>query len=114
MDKREIIVELGVEGGSISLYRIRTQRRSAFIMGVDDWTPDLLDEEPIHKMSTPVNSWGAAVALLDEYSWQMLFPVFVHPDFQRQTWDALQERFSRTSETSQSTQQKWRRVCGRD
>lgn len=114
MNKSEIIVEIGAEGGSMALCRKQTERGWAFTMEVNDWTAELLGDEPMHKMSGPVDSWEAAVELLDRYPWPKLFPVFVHPDFKRQLWDAMQERLPNYSETSQSAEQNWRRICGQD
>lgn len=113
-NKSEIIVEIGAEGGSIALHRMQTEQCWAFTMEVNDWTADLMGEEPIHHMSAPVDSWEGAVELLDKYPWPKLFPVFVHPDFKRQIWDAVQERLPKISATSQSAQQNWRRVCAQD
>lgn len=110
MSKSEVILAVGAEGGSIALYGLRTNQGWVFARQVDDQTPDLLDEEPIHTKTAGVDTWDAALELLDHYRWPALFPLFVHPDFRRQIWDAVQERLE--PEKSQSELSRWREICG--
>jgi hypothetical protein len=50
-NKSEVIVEVGGEGGSITLYGRRTERGWCFSREVIDWTPELFDREWFHKNS---------------------------------------------------------------
>ncbi len=57
-----------------------------------------------------VDSWEAALALLDKYQWATLFmPLSVHPEFTSQVWKAVQERTG-TGEDAW-TLKEWCRVC---
>jgi hypothetical protein len=80
-NKSEVIVEVGGEGGSITLYGVRTERGWCFSRESIDWTPELLDEERVHKRSSVVDNWEAALDLLDRYPWPKLVPIAVHPEF---------------------------------
>jgi hypothetical protein len=65
-------------------------------MEVIDWTAGLIDEDPIRKKSGVVDSWNAALELLDRYPWPKLSPISIHPDLKRQIWVAVQERLRTT------------------
>ncbi len=85
---REIILELGAEGGSITLYGTRGSdglrkyhlaRNSVALH--DQLQGDLPDEEPTSE-SKKVGSLAKAMALLGNYpSWYKLVPLEVHQDF---------------------------------
>jgi hypothetical protein len=96
-NEREVIIELGAEGGSLALYGFRTEPGWSFTMEVIDWTPELIDEDPVQKKSGVVDPWEAALELLDQYPWPKLSLISVHPDFEQQVWVAVQER-QRTTE----------------
>ena len=61
MNGREVIIELGAEGGSIALYGFRTDRGWLFTREVIDQTPELIDEERIEKTSSRVEVLGSGV-----------------------------------------------------
>jgi hypothetical protein len=96
MDNEEIIVQVGIEGGDLTLCGTRTDRGWLFSLKTYDCTPLLLDEEeagpPAEHRSSPVNSWADAVALLDQYRWATFHPLAVHPEFRKQVWDEVQKR----------------------
>jgi hypothetical protein len=94
MNKCEVVVEVGTEGGSIALIGKRHGRGWTFSRSVNDWTPELIDEEPIFHRSAEVASWEAALRLLDKYPWQTLYPSKVHPEFRARVWTALEERLA--------------------
>lgn len=80
----ETIVEIGGEGGSITLegrrdvaggwqFRLATNESAMW---------DMLGEEPPpHEEPQWVSTWADALALLDRYPWPLLEPVAVHPEF---------------------------------
>jgi hypothetical protein len=109
MSKSEVIAAVGAEGGSIALHGVQAPRSWIFAIEVNDGTPELLGEEPTQTKSAAVETWDAALDLLDRYRWASLLPLFVHPDFRRQIWDAVQERLE--TETSQSALNQWREIC---
>ncbi len=69
----EVILQLGAEGGSVTLYGMETERGWLFYRDVSDWSPELIGEERIQHKSPVVDSWDAAVALLDQYPWPKTF-----------------------------------------
>src|SRR6266581_3169696 len=71
----EVILQLGAEGGSVTLYGMETERGWLFY--------------PV------VNSWEAAVALLDRYPWQRLCPLMIHPEFSERVRSAARDRLQR-------------------
>jgi hypothetical protein len=113
MNKSEVIIEVGAEGGSITLYGIRTERSWFFARKVIeiDLTGELFDDERIDKKSDAVDSWEAALKLLDQYPWSELYPISIHPDFRQQVWIAVQERLQSNTEISQFALKRWRELC---
>lgn len=84
-DKPEIIVEVGAEGGTLTLVGQRTARKWSFSMLRDESTlkefdEDLCDDELIGHSKTVVG-FAAALGLLDQYPWAKLYPLRVHPEF---------------------------------
>ena len=84
-DKPEIIVEVGAEGGTLTLVGQRTARKWSFSMLRDESTlkefdEDLCDDELIGHSKTVVG-FAAALGLLDQYPWAQLYPLRVHPEF---------------------------------
>jgi hypothetical protein len=130
MTAPEIILRLGSEGGRSTLYGIQTGSGWEFSFETYDCTPLFLNEEdladlppeyqkPILERSASVTSWEEALALLDRRPWENLYPEFVHPEFRRQVWDAIESRFApggrahlRTPpEFRKRALSRWRRVC---
>jgi hypothetical protein len=47
MSDKQVIMEIGAEGGSITLFGIHSERGWLYSTSVSDWTPELIDEEAI-------------------------------------------------------------------
>jgi hypothetical protein len=107
---REVIIEVGAEGGSIALYGFRTERGWVFTRETLDQTPELIDEDWIKSNSARVDSWEAAVKLLDQYPWCKLYPVTIHPEFRQQIWSAVQERLRNDGGFGHQLT-RWRELC---
>src|SRR5437667_9925800 len=107
----EVILQLGAEGGSVTLYGMETERGWLFYRDVSDWSPELIGEDRLQHKSPVVNSWEAAVALLDRYPWQRLHPLMVHPEFSDRIWTAARDRL-KTDGTSGLYVDRWRNICG--
>jgi hypothetical protein len=74
--------------------------------------PDEFDEPAIRKDSKMVNSWEAALRLMDRYPWHRLFPLKVHPEFCEQVWAAVQDRFASDRRPREESQlERWRELC---
>jgi hypothetical protein len=96
-----VILEALAEGGFLTIVAFRAANSWRFRVVRDECTlADLLSQEDRQGMelrseSKWVDSWRAALALLDKYPWHRLYPGKVHPDFHQQIWAAAQERFGR-------------------
>jgi hypothetical protein len=88
-----VILELGAEGGSLTLLGKQTERSWVFYRHVSDWTPELIGEGRIENDSPAVHSWEVALGLLDKYNWHKLTPLIVDPGFSDRVWSAVRDRF---------------------
>ena len=95
----EVVLDVGSEGGSLTIVGVRAADGWHFRFVRDESTLcALLNAEDreglkIRRQSDWVQSFESALALLDQYPWHELCPLQVHPDFKRQTWAAVQKRF---------------------
>jgi hypothetical protein len=123
MTKPEVIIEIGGELVSTTLYGMQTYRGWSFRKDVFDQTAaELLDEELIEHSSAVVDTWEAALQLLDkDRLWFMLHPAQIHPEFRQQIWLAVEERWlaeqersavdSEIREIRQIKLERWRDLC---
>lgn len=107
----EVIIKLGAEGGSLALYGFRTELGWSFSRELVDWTPELIDEEWIQHKSAVVDSWKAALKLLDQYSWCRLSLIRIHPEFRQKIWVAVQERLQSATDIPERKLKKWHELC---
>jgi exonuclease III len=118
----ETILRIAAEGGGITLIGIRKAGGWVFRRNVRDWTPELLDEEWLAHESMSVDSWEAALDLLDQYPWHVLSPITIHPAFRKAVFDAIEVRYDAGTDPSndkfaptgrsKSNYEKWHRLCG--
>ena len=114
VNKSEIILEVGAEGGSITLYGLQDPDGWRYFTSIIiDQTPLLLpdefDEPQIEKASGVVNCWEAALKLIDRYPWHRLYPLTVHPEFCERVWAAVQDRFGSDASSPNDWQlERWR------
>jgi hypothetical protein len=119
MTKTEVIVGIAAEGAAITLCGWQDELgRWQFSRDVNDQTPTLLDEDDgggpaISHSSARVDTWEAALALLDKYPWAMLAGMEVHPEFRERVWAAITARLStQQSSRIEHTRARWARACG--
>ena len=94
-DEKQVIVEIGREGGSITLcgirstegWRFRVERNQSALLA-------MLDEDDVIKLPEYpwVKAWRSALKQLDTYPWPRLYPMAVHPEFRDKVLRALQIR----------------------
>ncbi len=91
----ELILDLAAEGGGLSLLGIRVNTDWEFFFEIDDWTPTLLDEPEIHRQSSTVQGWPAALELLNDKAsyWHRLHPTFIHPEFRERILQAVERKY---------------------
>jgi hypothetical protein len=86
MDSEELILEIGTEGGLLSIQRFHAPNGTwKFILTVDESTlasfTDEFDPVDLVKKYPPVDSFEEAVRSMDEFPWRKLYLVSVHPDY---------------------------------
>jgi hypothetical protein len=118
--RAEVILELGAEGGSLTLVGTKAAHGWRFRMIRDESTlRDLLSEEDcegleLQSESSWVDSWEAALALFDKYPWHLLYPLRVHPHFVTQIWAAVRECLRNDPRSEQHHElERWRRLLWR-
>jgi hypothetical protein len=105
----EVVIEIAGEGGSITLYGLRTNQGWVFSRKVIDQTAELIDEQCVETNCDCVHSWEAALGLIDRYPWPRLYPLSVHPEFRDRVWAAVQDKIGGDEEALR----RWRGVCRR-
>ena len=108
----EVIVEVGAEGGGITLYGKRVDGAWSFAREIIDQTPQLLDEAEIRGSSNVVTGWVEALALLDKYSWAGLYPISVHPEFAARVLAATSDRL-KDGYAPEFIRDRWEELCHR-
>jgi hypothetical protein len=91
MEKWEVVLTAGIEGGSITLYGMYNGKGWIFSEDIVDQTPELIDEKAIYR-SKQAYSWEEALNILDEHPWQRFYPLEVHPVFRGAVLAAVLER----------------------
>ena len=112
MNRSEVILEIGAEGGSLTLYGARTASGWLFSRRVIDQTPTLLDDKSLEHDSELVDSWPAALELLAEYPWVSLYPIDVHPEFRPQVFSAVLAIYRARKDTVRRQLPRWKELCG--
>jgi len=109
------IVEVGAEGGCITLFGWKTNKGNwRFLRETDERT--LLGMMPkgdatgliFRSSSEAVTGWKAALKILSKYPWRELYPLFVHPEFADLVWKEIENLNEECYSFS-----KWGEVCGR-
>lgn len=111
MEQSEVIVKVGAEGGSITLFGVRTKEGWQFSRELIDQSLLLLDEPEIRHDSKVVSSWPEALELMDRYPWQHLRPLDVHPEFRGMVFEAVLERYNAKSDKNPRRLPDWEKVC---
>jgi hypothetical protein len=106
----EKILVLGGEGGSVTLFGIRTEDSSWIFMKETNETAliDLLEDEDFSSIainrSKEVYQWSEALELLGRH-WSRLVPRYVHPEFKGLIWKEIKQM------KLMYDLKRWERVC---
>jgi hypothetical protein len=111
MHTSEIIVEIGAEGGSLTLYGKRETSGWLFSRRVIDQSAVMLGDDAIDLTSSVVNTWPQALDLLGQYRWEGLYPLFVHPEFRQAVYEAVRARLDLAGERTLQALERWSQVC---
>jgi hypothetical protein len=115
MNNKQVVVQVGTDGGNITLYGAKNGNGWNFSMDIYDCSALALDDEEAMEPTRHirlVNTWTDAVALLDHYRWATLYPLAVHPEFRGQIWNEVQRRcLSDGDRDGRYDLQRWRQLC---
>lgn len=115
MESSEVILQIGGEGGDLTIYGVRTETGWRFSREVIDQNCLMLDGTETCHSSEVVDTWDGALALLDRYRWHYLFPLAVHPEFRQQVIDLVRARYEAGSVPDRYGQlDRWNKVCSAD
>ena len=106
-----IILKVGSEGGSLTIYGLRMKNGWLFSERVIEQTLELTDEPPILAQSEPLREWEPMLQHLNRYPWHRLYPLQVHPEFGKLVYEAVQERFSSAGDADADLRD-WQQACG--
>lgn len=93
----------------MTLYGVRTSHGWLFSRQVIDQTPGLIDEPWVQYKSEVVNSWQAALELMDRYHWHRLSPREVHSEFRELVWAAVVSRYELPIDHQDLSE--WKSLC---
>jgi hypothetical protein len=90
----QVIIELGAEGGSLTLMgNLAVDEADSFWLNAYDCSFNTLPDEnvpPSTTVSSRVSTWDDAMALLDAYPyWTKFYPLAIHPDFKEKLFVEL-------------------------
>ena len=89
--REQLILEVGSEGGSIKLLGVETDGTWVFKVATDESA--LLDDDDYVLPERPwVTSWEEALEQLGGYPWTRLYPLFIHPAFDKKVEAALKRK----------------------
>lgn len=112
--KKELVLEIGAAGGSLSVWSVTAKdgARSFFVVRDESTLKDFLDKEDgsgitYYSKTGRLNSFTAALVVLDRYPWHRLYPSFVHQDFIDIVYAAVMSR------GGEEEANRWRRILER-
>lgn len=110
---REVIVEVGAEGGRLTVIGERTPFGWSFVLATVDQTLVLIDEGgEVRGTRGKASTWRAALKLLDAYPWYRLYPLHVHPQFAAGILRAVKRRLARENSAHEERQlEDWMERC---
>lgn len=115
MDKQKhtVVLEIGGEGGSVTLFETETPQGRQFTVAIVDDTLHLIEEgERIERVVGASKTWRGALKHLDTYPWHMLYPLQIHADYADRLLKAAEARLAREQSSHGERQRKrWREKC---
>lgn len=82
---REILLEVGAEGGSIYIARFKhTDQTWRYVCVINETVMADFEEfasNELYKESGVVTTFEEALKMMDKYPWPKLYPLLVHPEY---------------------------------
>lgn len=86
--KQELILKIGAAGGSLSIWSVNAKdgTQSFLVKQNESTLKGLMSKEDaagitFKSKTRPLLSFADALAVLGQYPWHLLYPMFVHQDF---------------------------------
>ncbi len=118
MAEKEVVLELGVEGGGATVFRTRLGSGGwqFHVEGSSMYLDENDDEGWRSWRSEPALSMEEALrSVADDGSWVCFYPVTVHPEYRAAVWELAQAAAGRLPEGRrqmwQRRSQDWHRLC---
>jgi hypothetical protein len=121
-DGNLVVLEVGAEGGSLTLIGREGEGGAwRFARVTDDQSEALFGEVDV-PITAPdltslvwVDGWEAGLSLMDRYPWVRLSPQYVHPEFMERVKTALEERLASVDAgTAEDVRERWERGFARN
>lgn len=111
--KMHLVVEIGGEGGSLSLFASESSAEADYVLAIVDHSLSFIDEGGvIEGEQGRATSWPGALKLLDQYPWHMLYPLQVNPEYRERILDAVARRLAKErSAHAGGRLERWQEVC---
>jgi hypothetical protein len=118
MAEKEVVLEVGVEGGGATIYRtlLASGGWQYHVEGSSMYLDENDDEDWRSWTTEPVDSVRVALqSIAEDGSWVFFYPTSVHPEHGKIVWELAQEAASRlTTESSKvwtARSRDWQRLC---
>ncbi len=106
----QVVLEVGAEGGRLTIYGLSTPHGWRFSRQTIDDSAAFLGEPREQRESEIVDSWEKALELLRPYPWQKLYPLEVHPEFQERVFSEVLACGS--DDRNPHGVSEWKTLCG--
>jgi hypothetical protein len=121
----EVVVRVGAEGGSLTLFRVRTpggEHRFCVelnVVALHELMEALDGEPPGGEAVTRtrlVSTLEEGLQLLDDEPWVELYPIEIHRDHAAQVWAVVEPRLKQLEvdrpDRARQQAEQWRALCG--
>lgn len=107
LGEAQIIVKVAGHEGSVLLMGKQLPAGGKWVYWLEsDKSPNIGVSNPLPGAENQVDSWQAALVLLDTVPWPAMYPISVHPQFRIPLWRALFHR-----KASHEDLKDWRKIC---
>jgi len=93
---REIVLQVGAEGGSLTIvrYHVSGEKWRFAIIRDESTLADFLgdeDQEDLFEVLDPIATFEDAIALINKYPWPNLYPLVVHPEYSNRVMEIIEK-----------------------
>ena len=118
MAEKELVLELGVEGGEATIYRkvVGSEDWQFHVEGSSMFLDENDDEDWRSWTSLPVPTIRDALcSIAEDGSWVFFHPISIHPEYRKVVWEMAQEIASKLpaegTEMWENRHRHWQRLC---